>query len=76
MSIITSPPRRSSAEYSIDALSLTDRAPSNFNPERFPILARHWFGLRPAGTAYPPPQTCTWPTPSRPWRTRASARAA
>ncbi len=49
---ITSYRRLSSAEHSTDALSLTDQAPSNFTPELFPILARHWFGLRPAGTAY------------------------
>ncbi len=39
--------RLSSAEHSTDALSLTDQAPSNFTPERFPILARHWFGIEP-----------------------------
>ncbi len=50
---ITSHRRRSSAECSTNALSLIEQAPDNFTPERFPILARHWFGLRPAGTAYP-----------------------
>ncbi len=44
---ITSYRRLSSAEHSTDALSLTDQAPSNFLPERFPILARHWFGVEP-----------------------------
>ncbi len=39
---------RSSAEQ-----SGADQALANFTPERFPILARHWFGLRSAGTAYP-----------------------
>ena len=43
---------RSSAEQ-----SGADQASANFTPERFPILARHWFGLRPAGTAYPPKRT-------------------
>ncbi len=27
--------------------------PAGFDPAASPILARHWFGLRPAGTAYP-----------------------
>ncbi len=44
---ITSHRRRSSAERSTNALSLIEQAPDNFTPERFPILARHWFGVEP-----------------------------
>ena len=31
----------------------TDKPPFNFDAAAMPILARHWFGLHPAGTAYP-----------------------
>ena len=31
----------------------TDKPPFNFDAAAMPILTQHWFGLRPAGTAYP-----------------------